>query len=60
MNTMKKHFVLALITAATPAIASDAVKGIETFHQSPNGIAERCVRIAPAPGGTYGKNDLEQ
>ena len=60
MNTMKKHLVLALITAATPALASDAVQGIETFHQSPNGIAERCVRIAPIPGGTYGKNDLEQ
>ena len=27
---------------------------------SPNGITERCVRIAPVPGGVYDKDDLEQ
>lgn len=60
MSAMKKYLILALITAAAPAMASDAVLGTQTVFQSPNGIAERCVRIAPVPGGTYDKGDVEQ
>lgn len=44
---------------ATPAFSSDAVQGIETTFTSPNGVAERCVRIAPIPGGDYSNGDIE-
>lgn len=60
MNIMKPHLALALILVAAPVVASDGVRGAETQHTSPNGITERCVRIAPAPGVVLGKNDLEQ
>lgn len=60
MTIMKKHSVFALIFAASPVAASDAVRGTETLYQSPNGITERCVRIAPVPGGKYDKGDIEQ
>lgn len=60
MTGVTKGMTLAMIMAALPVAASDAVRGIETLHQSPNGLAERCVRIAPVPGGTYGKDELEQ
>jgi hypothetical protein len=50
--------LLFLVTLSPPAAASDAVTGFETLHQSPNGIAERCVRIAPIPGGEYSKDDI--
>ncbi len=49
-----------LLVAAEASLASDRVAGDEVFHQSPNGIAERCVRISPAPGGLYSKDDLEK
>jgi hypothetical protein len=49
---------LLLSAISVPAAASDAVTGIETLHQSPNGVVERCVRIAPIPDGEYGKDDL--
>ena len=47
------------ILASTPLIASDAVLGTESSYQSPNGISERCVRIAQIPDGTYSKDDLK-
>ena len=49
-----------LLVAAEASLASDRVAGDEVFHQSPNGIAERCVRISPAPGGVYSKDDLKK
>ena len=60
MNIMRNHLALALILAAAPVTASDLVRGVENVHQSPNGLAERCVRIAPVPGGTYDKDDIAQ
>jgi hypothetical protein len=50
----------ACLVAALPALASDAVQGTVAEFQSPNGTVERCVRIAPAPGGDYDKDDLEE
>jgi len=59
---MKNLCVLAAVAlvAAQAAAASDAVIGEEALHTSPNGLAERCVRIAPIPGGDYSKDDAEQ
>ncbi|MCC1494520.1 hypothetical protein [Cognatishimia sp. F0-27] len=45
---------------AVPAHASDAVQGTETTFVSPNGLTERCVRIAQIPGGTYSADDLDE
>ncbi len=42
------------------AAASDAVQGTETTFTSPKGTVERCVRIAPIPGGDYDKDDIEE
>ena len=47
----------ALAVAALPALASDAVIGETTTFASPNGVVERCVRIAPMPGADYSKGD---
>jgi hypothetical protein len=49
--------VLCLLLA-TMAHASDDVQGNETSFTSPNGVAERCVRIAPMPGAVYSDADL--
>ena len=49
-----------LVLAPLTAFASDAVQGTETSFTSPNGVIERCVRIAPIPGGDYGKDDLDE
>ena len=51
-------FLIAALAAA-PAFASDAILGDAVTFTSPNGVAERCVRIAPIPGGDYSKGDLE-
>jgi hypothetical protein len=45
--------------SSSPLWASDAVIGMETAWQSPNGLTERCVRIAPIPGGEYSNHDLK-
>jgi hypothetical protein len=50
----------ALLASASPLMASDAVRGDETTFKSPNGLTERCVRIAPIPGGEYSKDDREE
>lgn len=47
------------ILTASQVVADDAVLGQETSFTSPNGIVERCVRIAPIPGGNYSNGDLE-
>ena len=47
------------IALASPILASDAVIGTETTFQSPNGLTERCVQIAPIPGGDYSDSDLK-
>ena len=49
-----------VVLAPLAAFASDAVLGTATSFTSPNGIVERCVRIAPIPGGDYGKDDVEE
>jgi hypothetical protein len=40
--------------------ALDAVQDTETTFTSPNGVVERCVRIAPIPGGDYSEDDVEE
>jgi hypothetical protein len=50
----------ALLIAPLAAFASDAVQGLETTFTSPNGVVERCVRIAPIPGGDYGPDHLAE
>jgi hypothetical protein len=45
----------ALLAASLPAAAD--VAGETTGYTSPNGLAERCVRIAPLPGAHYSKHD---
>ena len=53
--------ILMVICAvfAGGALASDAVRGVETTFTSPNGLTERCIRIAPIPGGEYSNGDLK-
>ena len=48
-----------LVLSQSPTFASDAVIGMETAWQSPNGVTERCVRISPVPGGAYSNGDLK-
>ncbi len=43
---------------ATASQANDSVIGLETLFTSPNGVVERCVRIAPMPGAAYSSDDL--
>ena len=50
--TARLAAALAALIAGGPAFASDAVQGVETTFTSPNGVVERCVRIAPIPAGT--------
>ena len=56
---MRKVLLSSFIFFAGSAAASDAVRGVETTFTSPNGLIERCVRIAPIPGGDYSNGDLE-
>lgn len=53
--------ILAALAAlvAAPSFASDAVRGEATTFTSPNGVTERCVRIAPMPGARYSDEDVE-
>lgn len=51
--------VLAAISAASAAVATDAVIGEAVTFQSPNGITEQCIRIAPMPGAVYSEKDQE-
>lgn len=51
---------IALCCAAPQARATDRIEGIATSFTSYNGVAERCVRIAPLPGATYSEADLAQ
>lgn len=51
---------LAALLITPPVLASDAVVGTETTFSSPNGVTERCIRIAPIPGGIYHKDDLKE
>ena len=57
---MKHLGILLAALVAVPAYASDAVLGTETTFASPNGLTERCVRIAQIPGGAYASDDLEE
>lgn len=56
---MRLLLPLAVILLPTAIGASDAVQGTATIYQSPNGVAERCVRITPLPGAEYSNDDLE-
>ena len=51
--------VTALMATIGTAQASDAVIGEEKAFTSPNGVEEKCVRIAPIPGGSYSKGDAK-
>lgn len=51
--------VAAMMVTAGASHASDKVIGEETRFASPNGVEERCVRIAPIPGGAYTKDDAK-
>ena len=50
----------ASLVAAGPAAASDLILGDATTYQSPNGVAEKCVRLARMPGGVYSDADLKK
>lgn len=56
---MRLTAALILAGLAVPAFASDAVQGNTTTFTSPNGVTERCVRIAPIPGGGYSDGDMK-
>jgi hypothetical protein len=60
MNSVNCSLALALVLIGAPVLASDTVRGDETVFRSPNGVTERCVRIASVPGGVYDKDDREQ
>lgn len=49
-----------LLTGAGVLPASDAVKGDVSTFKSPTGIEERCVALAPMPGGNYSQSDRKQ
>lgn len=57
MPLLPRLSLFALILASA-AHADDSVTGVETTFTSPNGVAERCVRIAPMPGASYSDDDL--
>lgn len=50
---------LMIVPLAAPAWGTDDVVGEEATFTSPNGVTERCIRIAPMPGAVYSKNDQE-
>lgn len=59
---MKESFfatVAAIIVATSMSHASDNVIGEETLFTSPNGVEEKCVRIAPIPEGAFSKGDAK-
>ena len=58
---MRKRLSILLLVflVATAAQADDKVSGHETLFTSPNGVTERCVRIAPMPGAEYSEDDLK-
>ena len=64
--TMKKAVVMAqrvgfvLVLYLFSQAAAAGVAGNATVFTSPQGIEERCVILAPIPGGVYSANDLAQ
>ena len=50
--------VAALLAASLSAMANVAGEVVE--YTSPNGLTERCVRIAPMPGADYSKHDRKE
>ena len=60
LKCLSKAVLLLPTLAASSASASDAVRGEEVLHESPNGVAERCVRIAKIPDGQYSDSDLKR
>jgi len=50
---------LNLILGQGFVLASE-VRGHAAIHQSPTGIAESCVALAPAPGAVYSKADQQE
>ncbi|WP_135506440.1 hypothetical protein [Roseovarius aestuariivivens] len=57
MTIQGRALFLAAAMAASPGFATDAVQGDAVTFTSPKGVTERCVRIAPIPGGEYSKGD---
>ncbi|MCG6882313.1 MAG: hypothetical protein LJE62_01020 [Silicimonas sp.] len=56
---MRLPAAIASLVFSAPAFASDAVRGNEATFTSPNGVTERCVRIAKMPGADYSNGDVE-
>ena len=56
---MRLVLIFAAFVIPTAVVASDAVQGVATVYQSPNGVTERCVRITPLPGAEYSTDDLD-
>ncbi len=55
-----RRAILGLVAVLPTTLwASDDIIGEEATFTSPNRVIERCVRIAPIPGGNYSKNDLK-
>lgn len=59
MRNLFRVIGVGALLAASAASASDEVLGDEVSFTSPNGVSERCVRIARAPGGSYHKDDAD-
>lgn len=59
-NSSLLALAFATATAAAPAAATDRVVGEATAYTSYNGVAERCIRIAPLPGAIYSEADLAE
>lgn len=59
MKTTSLLAGILVLGSACAGQASDAVRGTEVTFTSRNGLTERCVRIAPIPGGAYDKGDLK-
>jgi len=55
--TMLRSLLLCAGILPGGALASDAVRGEVSTFTSPNGVEERCIRIAPMPGADYAKDD---
>ena len=58
MKTFRIFIAAAVLTTSLPALAE--VAGETTEYVSPNGLTEKCVRIAPPPGAHYSKHDRKE
>ncbi len=54
---MKLCALVVIGLLPTALWASDAVTGVSSQFESPNGLSEQCVRVTPIPGGAYSDSD---